>query len=175
MGNPSDTSARSGRGRRPPCIALLALATALSVLGAGCDLMRGNPTPGAEAVDFGKGWLRHKKDSYDRDAYVVIGFTLIDRERKAIAADGKLEVELEWSAASHDWKLRGSTDVSASDFHAAAGKPVEDGTWYVEPWSAYMIGSGTPGASEDGYYATFTFTTAEGKRLQYYRWLTPEK
>ena len=132
-----------------------------------------NPTPGAEPVAFKKVWVRHQKDRYDREADIVVGFTLVDNKNKPVAADGKLDVELEWDAAMHTWTATGKVDVRANSFRAAENKPVADGSWYVEPWSINTIGPQYPGPSRGGYTARVSFVTAGGRKLTWSRWVNP--
>ena len=159
-------------GRRRLCSAVVAAACA--VLAGACTDARTNPTPGAVPFAFGKAWLRHIQDKYDRDANVVVGFTLVDRAQNPVAANGKLDVELKWSVGLLEWTLEGEVDIDAASFVPAEDRPVADGTWSIEPWTAYLIGPSSPGASQDGYETTLTFTTEDGRSFQYYRWLRPE-
>jgi hypothetical protein len=146
-----------------------------TLLSSGCMPGGGNPTPGAKAVSIGKAWVRHVKDSYDREATAVVGFTLEDSKHQPIAADGDLAVELKWQEGVMEYTAKGKAEVDASRFHKAQGKPVRDGTWYTEPWSIYLIGQQYPGPSRNGYAVTLTFTSKEGEKLAWRQWASPTR
>jgi hypothetical protein len=145
-------------------------------LSSGCDLASaGNPTPGAKAVAIGDVWVRHLNNEYDREATALVGFTLEDAKRARIAADGELAVELKWQQGMMEYTARGKGPVAARKFTAAKGKPVRDGSLYVEPWSIYLIGANYPGPSKSGYDVTLTFTTKEGEKLAWHQWTSPTR
>jgi hypothetical protein len=39
--------------------------------------------------------------------------------------------------------------------------------WYTEPWSIYLIGRPYPGPSKHGYSMSLTFTSLDGKSLNF--------
>jgi len=161
-------------GRQQGCgfQASIVVATLLLPLAGGCDLLGlSNPTPGAVAARFGKVWVRHLKDKHDREATILVGFTLADSKGYPVAADGELSVELKWRIGATEWIASGEGDVAARSFRKAEGKPVRDGAWYVEPWSIYTIGSRYPGPAQHGYDASLKFKTAEGETLTFGRYL----